>query len=204
MGQLVKMEKIDMSRRVFTKEQGYRPIDLLHAASDHLFAANVLFSISGFFRAVGVLDVDVEAPRCLDSAGYLSHLGIELLLKAFLLNVIGNFRDDHSLTNLLRALEANGVKFTLNEEQVATVKQLDQFYHLRYPQTVGSLSVGDLDWPAIHSLFSALGDRLPEKLQRDLINLDRTRKFGRVLMRRPKNGRLFEGHMIVVDTKKVK
>jgi len=164
----------------------------------------VLFSISGFFRAVGILDVDVEAPRCLDSAGYLSHLGTELLLKTFLLRLTGNFRDEHSLTNLLRTLEASGVKFALNEEHLATVKQLDQFYHLRYPQTAGSPSVGDLDWPAIHSLFSALGEQLPEDLRRDLLNLDRTRKFGRVLMRKPKDGLPFEGHMIVVDTKKGK
>jgi hypothetical protein len=92
-----------MPPRVFTQEQGYRPIDLLHAATDHLFAANVLFSSSDFFLAVGMLDVDFEAPRCLDSAGYLSHLGLELLLKAFLLLVTGSFRDDHSLANLLRA-----------------------------------------------------------------------------------------------------
>lgn len=193
-----------MPRRVFTEKQGYRAIDLLHAASDHLFSANVLFSISGFFRAVGILDVDVEAPRCLDSAGYLSHLGIELLLKTFLLRLTGNFRDFHSLTSLLRTLEANGVKFGLNEEQFATVKQLDEWYHLRYPQTTASPSVGDLDWPGIHSLFSALVERLPEDLQRDLMNLDRTKKFGRVLMRKPKDRLPFEGHMIVVDTKKGK
>jgi hypothetical protein len=191
-----------MPPRVFTEAQGYRPIDLLHAAIDHLFSANVLFSVSDFFGAAGVLDVDVEAPRCLDSAGYLSHLGIELHLKAFLLRHTGNFRDDHSLTNLLRTLEANGVHLALNEEQLATLKQLDQFYNLRYPQTEGSPSVGGLDWLPIHSLSSALGDQLPEDLQRDVFNLDRTRKFGRVLMKKHKDGLPFEGHVIVVDTSK--
>jgi hypothetical protein len=80
-----------MGRRVFTKDQGYRLIDLLHAASDHLFAANVLFSAGDFFAVIGILDVAVEAPRCLDSAGYLSHLGIELLLKLFCSTAQANF-----------------------------------------------------------------------------------------------------------------
>ena len=191
-----------MPRRAFTEAQGYRPIDLLHAATDHLFAANFLFSSGEFFRLIGILDVDLEAPRCLDSAGYLSHLGIELLLKTLLLCITGRFRDEHSLITLLRTLEVNGVKFALNEEQIATVKQLDQFYNLRYPQAAGSPSVGDLDWPAIHSLSSALLEHLPGDLQRDLLNLDRTEKFGRVLMRKTKGGRPFESHMIVVDSKK--
>jgi hypothetical protein len=191
-----------MPPRVFTKAQGYRPIDLLHAALDHLFSANVLFSVGDFFRAVGALDIDVEAPRCLDSAGYLSHLGIELYLKALLLRYTGNFRDDHSLTNLFRTLEADGVHLALNEKHVATVEQLDQFYHLRYPQTAGSPSVGGLDWLAIHSLSSALGTQLPKDLQRDVLNLDRTKKFGRVLMKKQKVGTPFEGNVIVVDTPK--
>lgn len=167
-----------------------------------LDAANVLFSSSDFFLAVGMLDVDFEAPRCLDSAGYLSHLGLELLLKAFLLLVTGNFRDDHSLANLLRALEANGAKVSLSEAHAATIKQLDEFYNLRYPQPAGSPTVGDVAWNSIHSLFSALGEQLPETLRRELSKLDRTKKFGRVLMRKPKRGRPFEGHVLVVDSKK--
>jgi len=149
-----------------------------------------------------MLDVDFEAPRCVDSAGYLSHLGLELLLKAFLLLVTGEFRDDHSLANLLRALEADGAKVNLSEEHAATIKQLDEFYNLRYPQPAGSPSVGDLAWTAIHSLFSALAEQLPEDLRRELFKLDRTKKFGRVLMRKESAGRPFEGHVVVVDSKK--
>jgi len=189
-------------RQVFTEEQGYRPIDLLHAASDHLFSASQLFSIGDLLRAVGILDVDVEAPRCLDSAGYLSHLGLELLLKTFLLRLTGSFTDDHSLTKLFQALEARGVKLALDKRHLATLKELDLFFALRYPQTMGSPEVGDMDWLKIFSLFSALGDQLPQDLHGDLMNLDRTKKFGRVLMRKPKGGRPFEGHMTVVDTKK--
>jgi hypothetical protein len=51
-----------MARITFTKEQGYRPIDLLQAAIDHLFAANVLFSAGDFFSAIGILNLDTEAP----------------------------------------------------------------------------------------------------------------------------------------------
>lgn len=189
-------------RRFFNREQGYRPIDLLHAATDHLFSATVLFSSGDFFRVIGALDIDTEAPRCLDSAGYLSHLGIELTLKAFWLHHSGKFSDSHSLATIVRNLQKEGLELALSADHMATLRRLDQFYSLRYPQTAVSPAVGDLDWDAIHSLFSALGDQLPKELQRDLRNLDRTKKFGRILMRKMKDTRLFEGRMIVVETKK--
>ncbi|MGO9451848.1 MAG: HEPN domain-containing protein [Candidatus Binataceae bacterium] len=190
-----------MPRRTFTKAQGYRAIDLLHAASDHMFSANVLFSSGDFFRVVGVMDVDFEAPRCLDSAGYLCHLGIELLLKAILLNQTESFPNEHSLKKLLAILEENGVGPSLETDHIAVVDQLDAFYNLRYPQPTGSSSIGDLQWTEIHSLFSIIAESLPDGLKRDLMNLDRTAKFGRKLMKKPKESGLFEGHVLVVPSK---
>jgi hypothetical protein len=56
--------------KAFSAKDGYAQIDLVQFSRDHLFAAETLFN----------LDV-----RTLDSAGYLAQLGIELLLKALLL-----------------------------------------------------------------------------------------------------------------------
>jgi hypothetical protein len=138
----------------------------------------------------------------LDSAGYLSHLAIELVLKAFLLVRIRSFRDDHSLAKLLRTVQANGTKVALSEDQITTIRRLDEFYHLRYPQTDGSASIGDVDWDAIRSLASALLEQLPENLQSDVVRLDRTKKSGRALTKKPKDSPLFEGHVLVVKSQK--
>jgi HEPN domain-containing protein len=91
----------------------------------------------------------------LDSAGYLSHLGIELLLKALLLDSTGEFHDDHSLSQLLAKLKSKGVELRVDAKQRTTLSRLDEFHRLRYPDVVDSPSVGDLDFIALHSLFSA-------------------------------------------------
>ena len=60
-----------MAKR-YTKEDGFSTQELLHYARGHLASAKVLFE---------------RSPDCYDSAGYLSHLGIELTLKALLLHL---------------------------------------------------------------------------------------------------------------------
>ncbi|HVN89107.1 MAG TPA: HEPN domain-containing protein [Candidatus Binataceae bacterium] len=133
------------------------------------------------------------------SAGYLSHLGIELELKAFLLHFTGEFPDTHSLKVLLGLIREKGLKVFLTEEQHTTAKELDLFYELRYPRPDGSPSIGSLAWPRIHALHATLGEQLPKELQEAVLKLDRTRKFGRVLMKKPKDGGFLEDHAVVVD-----
>jgi hypothetical protein len=53
------------TRKMFSRSDGYTEQDLLQSATDHLASARRLFE---------------GGPRCFDSAGYLSHLGIELIL----------------------------------------------------------------------------------------------------------------------------
>jgi hypothetical protein len=191
-----------MPRRSFSGSDGYNPIDLLQASSDHLSSANVLFSIGDFFNHLGFLDVDLEAPRCLDSAGYLSHLGVELLLKALLLHFSGSFPDEHSLRKLLSALKQNEIPLVLTQEQLETLKELDRLYELRYPNPQNMPSIGSMAWPRIHSLWSAIGERLPAELIVAVQTLDRTKKFGRVLMKKQKEGPPFEGHVVVIGQQK--
>ena len=58
-------------RGEFTAADGCTTRDLVTYPRDHMASARVLFQ---------------KSFDCYDSAGYLSHLGIELLLKAFLLH----------------------------------------------------------------------------------------------------------------------
>jgi HEPN domain-containing protein len=74
----------------FSRQDGFSELGLLHAAADYLGSAKLLFD---------------RSPRCFDSAGYLCHLGIELVLKAMLLNICNEFPNDHSLTKLSELIE---------------------------------------------------------------------------------------------------
>ena len=155
----------------FTSEQGYRPRDLLHASIDHLDAAQILFE---------------HGPRTLDSAGYLSHLGIELLLKALLLDRNDRFPSTHDLHDLLSKVEESGALLDLSAEHLETVALLDQFSSLRYPLLGGSPPIGSEHWRPIHLLRREIILQSPA-LKAALSDINPTEKFGRVLLRKPKN-----------------
>jgi len=73
------------SKRHFFTGDEYQVVDLLQAAIDHLASAKALFE---------------RGPRCYDSAGYLAHLGFELIFKAVLLQTACRFPDTHSFSTL--------------------------------------------------------------------------------------------------------
>ena len=72
-------------KRVFRLSDGFQPAELIRYGVDHLRAAERLFAGSPLFD---------------DSAGYLAHLGIELLLKSMLLHADGRFPEEHRLQQL--------------------------------------------------------------------------------------------------------
>lgn len=155
--------------RKFTKKNAYTERDLLQYAVDHLKAARVLFE----------KNYDLY-----DSAGYLSHLGIEMILKSMLLNREGEFPGVHKLGFLFRRLNKN---IFLSKDQEKLVKKLDKFEELRYPNPKKTLEIGDEDWNEIHSFALFLFERFPKELKDEFEKIDRTKKGGRILMSRPKN-----------------
>ena len=56
-----------MPPRIFTPTDGLLPVDLAHCGLDHLTSAQKLFN---------------SGPSHYDSAGYLAHIGIELLVRS--------------------------------------------------------------------------------------------------------------------------
>ena len=70
-------------------EKDFTPADLLQAGIDHLSAAELLLKNDSIF---------------FDSAGYLAHIGIELLLKSFILYINREFEGIHSLKDLTHQL----------------------------------------------------------------------------------------------------
>lgn len=72
--------------KVFTNAD-YRAAELLQAGIDHLDAAAAL---------------STGSHRYLDSAGYICHMGIELMLKAWVLHSTGRFGRTHPLKPAFR------------------------------------------------------------------------------------------------------
>ncbi len=65
------------------------------------------------------------SPYCLDSAGYLSHLSIELLLKVLLLAVKGEFPATHSVQQLFRDLQRELPETVLTDRGEYTLTLVD-------------------------------------------------------------------------------
>src|SRR2546428_512 len=104
--------------REFTAAEGYTTRDLVAYARDHVASARVLFRTSF---------------DCYDSAGYLSHLGIELLLKAFLLHHTGRFPNEHDLVRLLALVHEHEPTIALSDAEQRILRQVNTFNFSRYP-----------------------------------------------------------------------
>lgn len=120
--------------RIFTKDDGFEAGDLLHCGQNHLSAAEALFAGS---------------PSFYDSAGYLAHMGIELLLKGWLLEVAGEFPGVHRISDLWTDLMKRHGAPTLTENETNLLMKLDQFGTLRYPNKKAPTEVGTEDWELI-------------------------------------------------------
>jgi HEPN domain-containing protein len=156
--------------KIFTaRSDGLVPCDLLHSGLDQMTAAKALF------------DTD---PSHYDSAGYLAHLGVELIVKSWLLELEGEFEGIHNLQSLFqRLVDKHGVE-ALSAEHQATLKLLDQFDHLRYPNRNEPVEIGDDDYPRIEALVGHLCRSMPQSIPDSMEKLEYGHKGGRVLMKK--------------------
>ncbi len=169
------MEKI----KKFKAEGGFKSEDLLNYATDHLKSAYLLFERGG--------------PSCYDSAGYLSHLGIELILKSILLNLKRKFPAEHNLKKLYDEIKVSG-GISIKKDEKETLEMINQFQYLRYTNPPSPVEIGDDDWPKIEQLYKSLLRNLPE----DIVSRAREFRFlkkgnkvlikkgNRILMGKPK------------------
>lgn len=155
--------------RVFKTSDGFKPDDLLKFAIDHLRSANLLFNWS---------------PICFDSGGYLSHLGLELILKSILLSKTGEFPAIHDLKRLYKIAKKLGYKLEKDEEDI--LKKINQFYYLRYSSPQKPIEIGDEDWKLIENVANSLLLYFPEETLKGLYTTDYYEKDGRILMRKEK------------------
>ena len=164
------MCKISKKIKKFSANDGFNAGDLCHYARDHLASAKLLFA---------------RNYRCYDSAGYLAHLGLELLLKGFILYLNGEFPSGHNLERLLKLLKIKGIPINKNDEN--TLKKINDFFNLRYANPKNPIEIGGDDWQVIENLSKNLVNVFPDDLKKEFENIDGSlQKGGRRLCRRPK------------------
>jgi len=155
--------------RTFRTKDGFVSSDFLHSALDHITAAQALFETD---------------PSHYDSAGYLAHMGVELLLKSWLLEEAGQFEGIHNLEVLYEQLVEKHGAPSLESEQAEALEMLDQFEQLRYPNPKQPTEVGDDDWPHIESLVEFICRSMPVAISESLDKAQFGKKGGRVLMQK--------------------
>ena len=151
--------------RIFTRADGYTERDLLHFAFDHLTSAKLLFD---------------RSPTCYDSAAALSHLAIELLLKALLLLHQDRFPATHDLQMLFKILVQAVPEIKITQEERSVLSQINAFALLRYPDPNGSPEVGSEDLKLILQLATTLIKRFPYELRQEFRT--KLEKGNRILM----------------------
>ena len=86
---------------VFSIEDGYTVEDMLHFGYGHVDASRKLF---------------MDDPEYLDSAGYLLHLGVEVVFKSWHLFLFEKFDSTHDLMGLYKKLKDTDQSIDIGED----------------------------------------------------------------------------------------
>lgn len=154
----------------FRIEDGYKPELLIQFARDHLYAAEKLY-------ALGI--------PCLDSAGFLAHLTLELFIKAYLLHLTGQFTNSHNLIGLYETVQESDKSFQFEVFYLDSLRGFDLQHRLRYPHPSDTPGVCQGDLPVLQHLVSLIVERLPSELQAVSDSSEASSKGHRVISRPP-------------------
>ena len=111
-------------------------------------------------------------------------MGIELLLKSWLLEAAGKFSGIHRISDLWDVLMRSHGAPTLTESESKLLAKLDQFERLRYPNIKEPTEVGTDDWEIINVFACKLRDLMPQSIEILKSTDNLVRKSGRVLMKK--------------------
>lgn len=158
-----------MALKEYTVADGVLIEDLLQYGLDHIATAEHLFKQSASYY---------------DGAGYLTHMGFELLLKAWLLRQIGSFPATHKLVDLLKLIKANNPTLEFTKTSGQTIAYLEVYAELRYPNRNLPIEIGSDQWSAIASFRDELWRQMPSEFMAIIKAIDPLKKGGRVLMQK--------------------
>ena len=124
-----------MARKFNTSD--YNSEDLLQSGIDHLSAASLLLK---------------SHPFLFDSAGYLAHMALELILKSWLLHQNSEFEAIHPIPELIGEIKKIDTEFSLSDREQQTIEYLSNFVKLRYPSKNNPIEIGSEDIDQIYEL----------------------------------------------------
>jgi len=150
------------NRRVFTRDNCTES-DLIQYSVDHLEAAEKLYELSGRWTW-----------QYLHSAAFLSHLSIELLLKACLLHLYEQFPAEHDLKRLFRRLRRKQ-HINLSDQSKQWLSYLNRCSQLRYPDRGPGPEVDINHWNRTQTLFEELRVHVPDEIQKQIVLHERYR-----------------------------
>jgi len=159
------MCKIFKKNKIFKASDGFNSEDLIKCALDHLVSAKFLFK---------------ESPLCYDSAGYLAHLGLELMLKSILLKLNGEFPATHNLKTLYNLVKKSG-GCSIKKDEEKALSKINDFFSLRYTNPKNPIEIGSDDWEIIEQSFFNLLNNFPHDFLSKLDDSDHYEKANRIL-----------------------
>lgn len=154
--------------KVLSRADGYSENNLLQYGIDHIRASKFLLK---------------QSPACYDSAGYLFHIGIELIIKSWLLYIFDSFDKDHNLKRLYGKITKKYPSKKLSLKHYNTLLLLDKFEELRYPTPENPIEIGSDESQKIEELTLSILKKMPKKhYSKILAKISITNKGNRVLM----------------------
>jgi HEPN domain-containing protein len=156
----------------YKKDDGFFPEDILQSSFHHYEAAKKLLN---------------DAPGLFDSGGYILHLSIELMLKAWVLHINGEFDGTHSLQHLRQCLIESGTKLPFTKEENKVLDHLDSLNKLRYPNRKKPTEVGSEELQLAETIVQKIWQSIPHDLVTAYESIPSGSKGGRKLMRKSKN-----------------
>lgn len=149
------------TKKVYTRKDCTES-DLIQYCVDHLKTAEKLYELSGRWTW-----------EYLHSAAFLSHLGIELLLKSCLLHFENEFPAIHDLKRLFGMLRKKGIN--LSDQNKKWLNYLDECNALRYPNESARTEVDINQWAKTKALFEELRAKVPVEIQKQIVTHERYR-----------------------------
>ncbi len=89
-------------------------------------------------------------------------MGLELMLKSWLLHFNGKFQGIHPLADLIQHLRDSGNDVQLTDREEQTLAYLSNFVGLRYPTRNSPIEIGSEDMQQIYELADAILKKLPQ------------------------------------------
>jgi HEPN domain-containing protein len=139
------------AKTIYTKSD-FQVSDLIQYSLDHFEAAKLLHEHSSKTEW-----------KYLHSAALLLHLSIELILKACLLHLEGQFQAGHNLKELYKRLCMH--EFELSDKNKNWLEYLSQFNEFRYPNYSLEQEVNLMQLKKTETLFKELHMKLRKDLK---------------------------------------